>query len=45
MPSSPVLTDDNLLCTAKYHRVDIVSLGIEFGAYIFGEMVEFKNNT
>ena len=44
VPSSPVFSVDNQLCTAKFYGSDLVSMGIEFEADIFCEMVEFRNS-
>ena len=44
VPSSPVIANNSQLCTAKYYGSDIVSLGVEFQADVFGGMVEFRSN-
>ena len=45
VPSSPVYSDDNQLCTAKLYGSDLVSLGINYEADVFGDLTEFRGNT
>ena len=44
VPSSPVLADDNKLCTAKFYYYELVSLGIEYDVDIYDALLEFRGN-
>ena len=45
VPSSPIISNDNQLCTAKYYGSDLASLGINYEADVYGDVIEFRGNS
>ena len=44
VPSAPVLANGNYYCTARFHKDEIISMGVEYEADVFGEMIDFRQN-